>query len=219
MHSFLNTFFFSVQTFATVGYGGIHPIGILSNIIASLESMAGILSFALATGLLYGRFSKPSAKIIFSEKAIITPHKDGTALMFRIANARSNILMEMKASAMVTFLDKGEHQFNRKYYPLNFEINFINFFPLPWTIVHPINEDSPLFQKTPEDLKKLEAEILIMIKGFDDSFSQQVITRYSYKYNEIDWEVKFIRAFTTDETGETIVNLDKISATESLSKN
>jgi inward rectifier potassium channel len=219
MHSFLNTFFFSVQTFATVGYGGIHPIGILSNIIASLESMAGILSFALATGLLYGRFSKPSAKIIFSEKAIITPHKDGTALMFRIANARSNILMEMKASAMVTFLDKGEHQFNRKYYPLNFEINFINFFPLPWTIVHPINEDSPLFQKTPEDLKKLEAEILIMIKGFDDSFSQQVITRYSYKYDEIDWEVKFIRAFTTDETGETIVNLDKISATESLSKN
>ena len=214
--SFLNTFFFSVQTFATVGYGGIHPTGIFSNIIASLESMTGILSFALATGLLYGRFSKPSAKIIFSDKAIIAPFKEGKALMFRVANSRENILMEMEANAMMTLLDKSDNRFTRKYYPLKLEIKFIYFFPLPWTIVHPIDEESPLYNKTAKDLQELEAELLIMVKGFDDSFSQHVITRSSYKYDEIEWETKFVRAYTTDETGETIVDLEKVSETESI---
>jgi len=216
LQTFLNTFFFSVQTFATVGYGGIHPTGILSNIIASLESMIGILSFALATGLLYGRFSKPSAKIIFSYKAIIAPFKEGKALMFRVANSRENILMEMEANAMMTYLDKGDGRFTRKYFPLKLEIKFIYFFPLPWTIVHPIDEDSPLYGKTAMDLQELEAELLIMVKGFDDSFSQHVITRSSYKYDEIEWDVKFIRAYTTDETGETIVDLEKVSETEQV---
>ena len=216
MQSFLNTFFFSVQTFATVGYGGIHPTGLFSNIISSLESMTGILSFALATGLLYGRFSKPSAKIIFSEKAIIAPFKEGTALMFRVANSRENILMEMEANAMITYLDKSDNRFTRKYFPLNLDIKFIHFFPLPWTIVHPIDEDSPLFGKTKKDFEEQEAELLIMVKGFDDSFSQHVITRSSYKYDEIDWDVKFVRAYTTDETGETIVDLEKVSEAEKV---
>ena len=217
LQSFLNTFFFSVQTFATVGYGGIHPTGIFSNIIASLESMTGILSFALATGLLYGRFSKPSAKIIFSDKAIITSFKEGKALMFRVANSRDNILMEMEANAMMTYLDKSDSRYIRRYYPLKLEIKFIYFFPLPWTIVHPIDEDSPLYGKTAKDLEELEAELLIMVKGFDDSFSQHVISRSSYKFNEIDWNVKFVRAYSTDETGETIVDLEKVSETERLS--
>ena len=214
LQSFLNTFFFSVQTFATVGYGGMHPTGITSNLIASIESMIGILSFALATGLLYGRFSKPSAKISFSNKAIITSFKDGKALMFRIANTRPNVMMEMEANAMMTYLEKSNSQFTRKYYPLKLEIKFIHFFPLPWTIVHQIDEESPLFGKTESDLKELEAELLVMIKGFDDSFSQTVITRNSYKYDEIEWDVKFVRAFSADESGETIVDLEKLSETE-----
>lgn len=216
LQSFLNTFFFSVQTFATVGYGGMHPIGILSNIISSFESMTGILSFALATGLLYGRFSKPSAKIIFSDKAIITPFQGGNALMFRVANSRDNILMEMEANAMMTFLDKSDNRFTRKYFPLKLQIKFIYFFPLPWTIVHPIDEDSPLYGKTAKDLEEVESELLIMVKGFDDSFSQHVIARSSYKYNEIDWDVKFVRAYSTDEAGETMVALEKISETEKV---
>jgi len=216
LQSFLNTFFFSVQTFATVGYGGIHPTGILSNIIASLESMTGILSFALATGLLYGRFSKPSAKIIFSERAIITSFKEGKALMFRVANSRPNILMEMEANAMMTYLDKSDNRFTRKYFPLKLEIKFIYFFPLPWTIVHPIDEDSPLNGKTAKNLEELEAELLIMIKGFDDSFSQHVITRSSYKYDEIKWDAKFVRAYSTNEDGVTIVDFGKVSETEPL---
>ena len=216
VQSFLNTFFFSVQTFATVGYGGIHPTGLFSNIISSLESMTGILSFALATGLLYGRFSKPSAKIIFSEKAIIAPFKEGKALMFRVANSRENILMEMEANAMITYLDKSENKFTRKYFPLNLDIKFIHFFPLPWTIVHPVDEDSPLFGITKKDFEEQEAELLIMVKGFDDSFSQHVISRSFYKYDEIEWDVKFVRAYTTDETGETIVDLEKVSETEKV---
>jgi inward rectifier potassium channel len=136
--------------------------------------------------------------------------------MFRVANSRDNILMEMEANAMMTFLDKSDSRFTRKYYLLKLEIKFIYFFPLPWTIVHPIDEDSPLFGKTAKDLEKLEAELLIMVKGFDDSFSQHVISRSSYKHNEIDWDVKFVRAYTTDESGETIVELEKVSETESI---
>lgn len=122
--------------------------------------------------------------------------------------------MEMEANAMMTFIDKSDDKFNRKYFPLKLQIKFINFFPLPWTIVHPIDEESPLFGKTAKDLADLEAEVLIMIKGFDDSFSQHVITRSSYKYDEIDWDVKFVRAYSTDEAGETIVDLGKVSETE-----
>ena len=124
--------------------------------------------------------------------------------------------MEMEANAMMTFLDKSDSRFTRKYFPLKLQINFIHFFPLPWTVVHPIDEDSPLFGKNAKDLANLEAEVLIMIKGFDDSFSQNVIARSSYKFNEIDWDVKFVRAYSTDETGETIVDLEKVSETEKV---
>ena len=128
----------------------------------------------------------------------------------------------IKLTKMFTYIflhNKSNNNFIRKYFPLKFDIRFIYFFPLPWTIVHPIDEDSPLYGKTAEDLEMLEAELLIMIKGFDDSFSQQVIARSSYKYDEIEWDVKFIRAHTTNDSGETIVNLEKIGETESIGGN
>jgi inward rectifier potassium channel len=125
--------------------------------------------------------------------------------------------MEMEANAMMTFLDKTDGRFTRRYFPLKLEIKFIFFFPLPWTVVHPIDEESPIFGKTKKDLEELEAELLIMIKGFDDSFSQHVIARSSYKHDEIDWDLKFVRSYLTDESGETIVDLEKVSETESVS--
>ncbi len=139
--SFLNAFFFSVQTFTTVGYGGILPEGILANIFAAFEAMTGLLGFALATGLLYGRFSKPSAKIIFSKNAIISPHKGKSSLQFRIANQRHNILMELEARIMAVFIDKNKDQFTRKYYDLSLEMPSVYFLPLSWTVVHPIDKE------------------------------------------------------------------------------
>jgi inward rectifier potassium channel len=211
-HDFANAFFFSVQTLTTVGYGVLSPTGFLSGIVASLEALSGLLLVALATGLLYGRFSKPSAKIIFSDHAIIAPYSTGNALEFRIANMRNNMLIDMEASVMLSGTFKNESgQWQREYFQLNLERRHIHFFPLTWTIVHPIVEDSPLYGMDKRELLDQSIEILILIKGFDDTFAQQVHSRFSYLGNEILWGRKFSRAFSTDTTGDLIVDLGKIN--------
>lgn len=216
---FLNSFFFSVQTFTTVGYGGILPGNIVSNLVASFEAMTGLMGFALATGLLYGRFSKPSSKIVFSENAIIAPFKEGKSLQFRIANKRSNVVMNLEARLLLMLIDKSDGQYTRRYYNLNLDLPFISFFPLSWTIVHPINDESPLNGKTSKELEDMDAEILILIKGFDESFNQDVHIRYSYRFDEIIWNAKYKRAFATDENGEVILQLDQIHDYELLEGN
>ena len=206
----LNAFFFSVQTFTTVGYGGILPESILSNLVASFEAMTGLMGFALATGLLYGRFSKPSSKIVFSNNAVIAPFKGGMSLQFRIANKRSNVLMNLEAKLLLMLVEKKDGQFTHKYYNLNLDLPFVSFFPLSWTIVHPINDESPLKDFTKDHFENTDAEILILIKGFDESFNQDIHVRYSYRFDEIVWNAKYKRAFITNEEGETILQLDQI---------
>lgn len=207
---FLYSFFFSVQTFTTVGYGGILPDNIFSNLVASFEAMTGLMGFALATGLLYGRFSKPSAKIVFSNNAIIAPFKGGRSLQFRIANKRSNVLMNLEARMILMLVEKKDGLFTHKYYNLNLDLPFVSFFPLSWTIVHPIDGDSPLKDFTEEHLENNDAEILILIKGFDESFNQDVHIRYSYRFDEIVWNARYKRAFTTNDEGDTILQLNQI---------
>lgn len=208
---FLNALFVSIQTFTSVGYEGFLPGSILSHIIASFEAISGLMGFALAAGLIYGRFSKPSSKIVFSEKAIVAPFKDGMSLQFRIANKRSSILMNLEARMLLMTMEKSGSEYVRRYYNMNLDLPFISFFPLNWTIVHPINEESPLLGKSHKDLEEQDAEILILIKGFDESFNQDIHVRYSYKYNEIAWNARFIKAFSTDEDGEVFLHLNKIS--------
>ncbi|MDQ3290270.1 MAG: ion channel [Bacteroidota bacterium] len=215
-HKYLGVYFFSVQTFTTVGYGNISPQGISANIIASFEAMSGWLFFALATGLLYGRFSRPSARILFSRNMIVTPAEPWPKLMFRIVNQRSNMLMEMEGRMILVLTDRTNNQHNRKYYNLKLEIPNIVFFPMNWTMVHVINEESPMFGKTPEDLRRQEAEILIHIKGFDDSFSQVLHTRYSYRHEELVWNARFRRAYETDEYGNIIMHLDEIHSHDTV---
>ena len=208
MNNFLNAYFFSIQTFTTVGYGGIVPDGFSANLVASFEALTGLLSFALATGLLYGRFSRPSARILFSRNAVIAPYKEIKALMFRVANLRNNNLIEVEARLLAVFVDHETH--NRKYYVMKLERNSVYFFPLSWTVVHPIDVDSPFFNKSTEELKELQTEILVQFKAFDDTFSQTVHTRYSYTFDEIIWNAKFKPAFEPDGKGEIIFDLDRI---------
>lgn len=213
---FFNDFFFSVQTFTTVGYGGILPKGMTANSISAFEALLGLMSFALATGLLYGRFSKPNAKIIYSKNILIAPYNDGISLQFRIANQRHNILLEIEARILAVFLEKKGDQFVRKYYDLKLEMPFIYFFPLSWTVVHKIDSGSPLFGKTLEDLKELETEFLVLIKAFDDTFSQNVHSRNSYRYDEIVWSARYKKAYYTDNSGEVILDLDAINDYEKV---
>jgi inward rectifier potassium channel len=213
---FMESFFFSAQTITTLGYGRVAPIGILSNTVAAIESMLGLLTFALATGLMYGRFSKPSAKIKYSKYAIIAPYKDINAFMFRIVNPQSNQLLELEINITLSLQKKDSEVL--EFYPLELERSKIVFFPYTWTIVHPINENSPLLNLEKNDLLKRKAEFIIMIKAFDESFSQIVYSRSSYQANEIKWGEKFVSLINRNQNGVSI-DVGKIDQTERIQLN
>jgi len=179
MGRFLNDFFFSAHTLTTVGYGNIAPRTLPANILSSIEALTGLLGIALATGLLFGRFSRPSARIAFSERMLVTPYQDGLSLQFRLVNLRPNVLVEAQGTLVLMTVEGPPGAMTRKFETLKLERDGIYFLALTWTVVHPIDESSPLYGKTPEDLARLQAEFLILVKGFDDTFSQTVHARYS----------------------------------------
>ncbi len=217
MSDFANAFFFSVHTLTTVGYGNVYPDGPWANVVSAAEAATGLMVFAVATGLLYGRFSRPSARIVYSKKALIAPYQDGTALQFRVANARSNTLMNMEAKVLLMTVDSSNGELRRRFVELPLERPGIYFFALTWTIVHPIDDASPLFGKTAEDLRKLSAEILILLQGFDDTFSQLVHSRYSYPHDDFIWGAKFLPSFKVDAKGGLIVEVDRIDELKRVS--
>lgn len=209
---FLNDFFFSAHTLTTVGYGNISPRGIAANSAAALEATLGLMAFALATSLLFGRFSRPSARIGFSEKMLIAPYQDGASLQFRIVNLRPNILMELEAQILLMTVEGPPERRMRDYKVLSLERDRILFFPLTWTIVHPIDEASPLYGKTAAELEKLQAEVLILVKGYDETFSQSVHARYSYRYDEMVWGPRFSPAFYIDAGGDMVLDVDRVGS-------
>ncbi|KOY87896.1 hypothetical protein AD998_18705 [bacterium 336/3] len=214
-NDYIHGFFFSIQTFTTVGYGGVAPHSITANWIASANAFLGISWAALMAGLLFGRFSKPFPRIAFSDKMLITDLRDKpiTTLQFRVVNERSNVMMDTETEVVISFLElNNQKQYRREYYGLKLEVNKIRFFPLNWTIVHYINEDSPLFGKTAQDLEELDTEILVMIKGFDNTFHQTVYSIHSYQYKDIEWYQKFEPMFSPDEDGRIVLDLDKLNA-------
>jgi inward rectifier potassium channel len=211
MSAFVNAFFFSVHTLTTVGYGNVFPRGPSANAIAALEAATGLMVFAVMTGLLYGRFSRPSARILFSDNALIAPYQDGTSLQFRITNARSNTLMNLEARVLLMTVANKDGQLKRDYADLELERRKVFFLPLTWTIVHPIDSNSPLSGKTAADLNTMSAEILILIQAFDDSFSQVVHSIYSYRHTEFLWGAKFQPAFNVDPNGDLVLDLDRVN--------
>jgi inward rectifier potassium channel len=218
LERYLDSFFFSTQTFTTVGFGRISPVGMASNSVASLESLMGLLSFALATGLIYGRFSRPIARVIYSNSALISPYQNGTGLMFRCANMRVNQLIDVNATVTLSRLEPapgGERR--RKFYPLELERTSVTFFHLSWTVVHPITETSPLFGVSKEQMDESEAELLILLKAFDDSFSQTVHSRTSYRNHEILFGYKFSPMILTGPDGMTELDLGRIHHYEQTS--
>lgn len=208
---FLYCFFFSAHTVTTVGYGNFAPHGILANAVASFEALVGLLGFSVITGLLVARASKPSARIRFSRYALMAPYQNGSALMFRAANERPYNLMEMEARVLLMTVDSSRSVPERKFDILTLERPNILFFALSWTVVHPVDESSPLYGKTAQELANLQAEILIMVKGFDETFGQIVNTRYSYRYDEIIWNAKFTPTFHVDpDDGRLVLELDRL---------
>jgi len=211
MTPFVNAFFFSVHTLTTVGYGNIYPRGFAANLVAATEAATGLMVFAVATGLLYGRFSRPSARILFSDNILIAPYQDGTALEFRVTNARSNVVMDLEARVLLMTVEPMDGELKRDFVDLTLERRHVYFFPLTWTIVHPIDAQSPLYGKTAEDLANKSTEFLILLKGFDDTFSQLVHAQYSYRHDQILWDAKFTPAFHVDPAGDLVLDVQRIN--------
>lgn len=210
LEKFMETFFFSCQTYSTVGYGRINPQGFLASAIASVESLVGLMSFAVVTGLIYGRFAKPNIKLLTSQNAIIAPYKEGKALMFRITNARQNALLEVDVDLMMSFFTHENPV--RQFLPLNLERKKVNALSLSWTIVHPIDENSPLYGLSLKDYEEIDLELIFMFKAFDESYAQTVHTRTSYVYSEILWGKKFVPMYARSENGETtILQIEKLN--------
>jgi inward rectifier potassium channel len=207
---FLQCVFFSSQTLTTVGFGALAPSSRSANVIAAFEALVGLLGFAVATGLLFGRVSRPSARIGFSQHALIAPYQDGTSLQFRVVNRRKNSLIEPAATLMLMTVDRTQPNPRREFTLLKLERPSIMLFPLTWTVVHPIDAESPLYGKTAADLEALQAELMVIIKAWDETFSQTVHQRFSYRYNEVIWGGKFVPAFAVDANGALEVHLDKI---------
>ena len=205
----MEAIYFSAQTFSTVGYGRENPISHGTNLVALLEMLVGMMYLALATGLLFARFSRPVSKIVFSKNALIAPYKDGKGLMFRFANAKSNLLLEVGVQFLLNLEVETDGKRESKFFRLPLEFEKINMLALAWTVVHPIDKNSPLFQMSKQEFDRSNAELVVLINGLNDTFSQTIHARTSYKYHEVVWEAKFNRIFKNIR-GKTVLEVDKI---------
>jgi inward rectifier potassium channel len=217
LHNFRQAFFFSSQTLTTVGYGHVAPKGLLTNIAASLESFLGLLSFALISGLVYGRFSRPSAKIVFSEHMLVAPYRSGRGVMFRMINARASELIETEVQVILAINQRDEAgNTTRRFFPVPLEISKVSFFSLSWTIVHEINENSPVWGFTEQDMLDSNAEFLVLVKGTDETNQQTVHTKRSYTANEMVWNARFLPVIEQHPSGKVRVITKKVGAHEVL---
>lgn len=197
-YPFWRAFFFSVETLSTIGYGNIVPVNLAANILVAAEALTGLAGFAIVTGLLFARISRPTANVLFSSHAVVAPYQGITALEFRVANARSNELIEVSAKVIVSRFEKVDGVHTRRYYPLKLERESVVFLPLTWTVVHPVEQDSILYGETADSMRNSNAEVLVLLKAFDETFSTIVQTRTSYTYDDIVWGARFANAFMAD---------------------
>lgn len=213
---FLNAFFFSAQTITTVGYGSMAPKGILAGVLSTFEALVGLLSFSFITGLLYGRFSKPRSFVKFSDQMVLRPFKSGNALMFRIMNTKKTPMISPQVSVTLSLLEKKNSTFASSYFQLALERNKINYLPTTWTLVHIIDENSPFFKYTFEEITALTGEIIVMATYFDESFNQEVHRVFSYTLDEIAINEEFVKAFDFDSDGITVLDHTRLDKTRPI---
>jgi inward rectifier potassium channel len=195
---FEDCLFFSVQTLSTIGYGRLVPNTRVANVLVALEALVGLLGFAILSGLLFARFTRPTAKIVYSRNAVIAPYEDGWALMFRLVNLRSHDLTDVRA--VVSFArwvdDNGARR--RRFDLLALERQSIIFMPIHWVLVHPIGETSPLRGLTPDSLAAADPEIVCLITADDETFAQTVHSKTSYDKSDIIWGARFRDMYLSD---------------------
>jgi len=215
MSRFWTAFLFSVETIGTIGYGNIIPVTFAASLVMTIESLFGIIAFALVAGIVFARFARPSALIVFSKNAVIAPYQNTKAFMFRVVNQRRTQIVDLHARVLLSRRKQHDND-AREFIPLKLERDSVTFFPLAWTIVHPIDDDSPLkgFRNF-DDLRACESEFLILLNGFDETFSQTVHQRSSYRGNEVLWGARFKTMFNPpDPKGSISIDVRKLDDIE-----
>lgn len=208
---FLNAFFFSIQTFTTVGYGHLSPSGLMTSFVASLDSFVGLLSFALATGLFFARFSKAEAHIEFSKHMLLSPYNGSRSLQFRLVHLKDTKVVGLEARVILSWLEVDDNgKVRRKFHRLKLELDSIFLFPLNWTIIHKITDTSPLYEMSEEDLKQKNIELLVLVKGYDESYGKEIHASASYDCRQLISGATFNPMYETTSE-KTILYLDRIN--------
>lgn len=208
--SFLDAFFYSVDIMSTVGYSDLHPHTLYAKIIGVGQAIIGLLSVAVVTGLTFARFSKPKARIMFSRVAVVAPFNGIPTLMFRVANQRSNMILEAQARVgLVQNEITLEGQFVRRLHDLPLARHQSPMFNLSWTIMHPIDEHSPFHKMPIETLREKATELAVILTGTDEVMDQVIHTRYSYFMDDIKWDMDFVDILSWSEDGQITVDYTK----------
>lgn len=206
--SFTDAFFFSVQTFTTLGYGQVTPITIYTNTVATLEAFAGVMNIALAAGLVFARVSRPRARVLFSGPAVITPYEGVPTLMFRLANQRGNQIMEAEINVSLARQHvTREGLVMRRFDTLKLIRNKTPLFALSWTVMHPIDENSPLHGANRASLVEQQAEIVVLVSGTDETYGAKIYARHSYIPHDVHWNKRFADILSLGADGRRILDL------------
>ena len=208
--SVFDAFFFSVQTFGTIGYGVMSPRDMLCNLVTTLESFVGLGAVAVATGVIFARVSRPTARVMFSKVAVVTPYEGVPTLIFRCANQRANQILEAEVNVSIArqVVTQEGHRV-RKLEEIRVTRSRSPMFALTWMVMHPITPDSPLYGATPGSMLENWTEIIVVLAGIDDTFAQRIHARHSYTPSEIVWGRKFADVLTLSEDGRRIVDYSR----------
>jgi inward rectifier potassium channel len=210
----LECFFFSVQTLATIGYGSISPNSLFAHLLVTVEALVGLVGLALVTGIVFSRFSRPTARVRFSNRALITRLDGKPCLIFRMANERLNQIVEAQVRVALARSETTHEGLRfREFYDLRLERERSLLFAMTWTIVHVIEPGSPLYGQSQKTLSDSDSELIISLTGTDETFSQTVHARFSYAADEIDWNLEFEDMVFREPDGALCVALDRIHAT------
>lgn len=208
---FMSCFFFSCQTFTTVGYGGLHPVGKMASFFAAIEAFMGLMVFGIVTGTLYGRFSRARARMLFSKNVLIAPFRGATAMQFMVANEMSTTLMEAETRVNISWVeDEGNGKTVRRFQQVKLEFDKIAMFPTSWVINHLIDEESVLYGKSLDEIKAMDIEVFVLLKAFDDVFSQTIYSRQSFTAEQFVFGGKFRRPFEVNSEGKLVMDLTKV---------
>ena len=215
--SFADAFFFSVQTLGTLGYGVMAPKTLYTNLLVTVESFSGILTIALFTGIIFARFSRPFARVVFSNVAVVAPFDGVPTLMFRVANQRGEAILD--ASIVVTLARQHttvEGVTMRRFQELKLLRSSTALFALSWTVMHPIDQTSPLYGLTQADMIDRDMEVVVVLNGLDEIVVDRIYARHAYWADEMIWNRRFVDVISVTPNGARLVDLTRFHETVAI---